>query len=133
MDFQKLKLTWKILKFFTSPKQQSVRRKLFNPAPDKRFLRLWNKNIRTDVYGTFFFQLLWECSSLASRNGTVQMLFLTPARNMFLVMLQEYITYNVDYKLGEAFWEKLYYKMSNYFCQFLLALRLSTRKSEISR
>ena len=31
---------------------------------------------------TFAFQVLRECSSWASRNGAVQMFFLTPNRNM---------------------------------------------------
>ena len=44
---------------------------------------------------TFAFQVLRECSSWASRNDVVQMLFLTPIRNMFLAVLWEFIFYYV--------------------------------------
>ena len=84
---------------------------------------------------TFAFQVPRECSSWAFRNGAVQMLFLTPTRNMFpgkfvrwirfLPVLREYICYNVE--RGEV------RKMSDLFSQFLLALRVSARKPEIKR
>ena len=48
-----------------------------NPLPsDKIFLRLWSKNVLTEIYiniQTFAFEVLQECSSWASRNGAVQM------------------------------------------------------------
>ena len=56
------------------------------PAPDKILLLLWNKNFLTEIYRniqTFAFKVLQECSSWASRNGAVQMFFLTPNRIMF--------------------------------------------------
>ena len=56
------------------------------PTPDKILLLLWNKNFLTEIYRniqTFAFKVLQECSSWASRNGAVQMFFLTPNRNMF--------------------------------------------------
>ena len=65
-----------------------------HPPPDKTFLCIWNKYFLTEVYSnrqTFDFQMLWECSSWASRNGAVQKYFLTPTRNLFLAVLQEYI------------------------------------------
>ena len=88
-----------------SPKQRSTLIKLFAtsppppPLPDKSFLRLWYKSFQTLIYGnieTFAFQVLRECSSLAPRNGAVQMFFLTPARNMFLAVLWDYIFCNVE-------------------------------------
>ena len=89
--------------------------------------------------------MIRECSSWASRKDAVQMFFLTLTRDMFagkcskwvafLAVLREYIFCNVEWvrvrKIGEVFWVTLYCKMSHVFCQFLLALKLSTRKSEI--
>ena len=68
----------KFEKHFTSPKEPSAWQKLFSPPPDKSFLRLWNKNVRTKIYRniqTFTFQELRECCSWASRNGAVQFFF----------------------------------------------------------
>ena len=66
------------------------------------------RNIQTPA-----FQIL--SSSWASRNGAVQMFFLTPTRNMFLAVLGEYIFYNVElvyaHKMSEVFQAKLYCKM----------------------
>ena len=91
---------------------------------DKILLRLWSKhflietdkNIRISV-----FKVLQECSCWASRNGAVQMFFLTPNRNMFagkflmserfLPVLREHIIFNVKWvevrKMNEVFWVKL--------------------------
>ena len=66
---------------------------------------------------TFAFKVLQECSSWASRNGTVQILFLTPNWNMFagkfvkleslLAVLRERIISNAKWdeirKMGEVF------------------------------
>ena len=78
------------------------------PAPDKILLLLWNKNFLTEIYRniqTFAFKVLQECSSWVSRNGAVQMFFLTPNRNMFpekfvkserfLAVFWEHIIFNV--------------------------------------
>ena len=57
-----------------------------DPSPDKILLRLWNKNFITEIYRNiqaFTFKVFQECGSWASRNDAVQMLFLTPNRNMF--------------------------------------------------
>ena len=54
--------------------------------PEKTLLRLWNKRFLKEIYRniqTFAFKVLQECSSWASRNGGVQIFFLTPNRNMF--------------------------------------------------
>ena len=88
--------------------------------PDKILLRPCNKNFLTEIcrnIQTFAFKVLKECSSWASRNGAVQMLFLTPNRNMFaekfvklekfLVVLWEHIIFNVRLtevrKMSEVF------------------------------
>ena len=99
------------------------------PAPDKILLLLWNKNFLTEIYRniqTFAFKVLQECSSWASRNGAVQIFFLTPNRKMlarkfvksetFLAMLREHIIFSVN-------WVEFRKK----------ALRYSARKSEIKK
>ena len=56
-----------------------------HPSPDKILLCLWNKNIIKETYRkmqAFTFKVFQECGSWASRNDAVQMLFLTPNRNM---------------------------------------------------
>ena len=54
-----------------------------------------------------------------------------------LAVLQKYVFHNVEWvevrKISEIFWVKLFCKMSHLFCQFLLPLRFSARKSEIER
>ena len=57
-----------------------------HPSPDKILLCLWNKNFITEIYRNiqaFTFKVFQESGSWASRNDTVQMLFLMPNRNMF--------------------------------------------------
>ena len=88
MNFQKFQLKRQILKHFTSPKQRFAGKKLFSPTTDKTFLCLWNKNIRADIYRNiqkFAFQILWECTSWASRNCAVQMFILTPTQSIILL------------------------------------------------
>ena len=121
---------------------------LTHPSPDKILLRLWNKNFITEIYRniqTFTFKVLQGCGSWASRNDAVQMLLLTSNRNMLagkfvkservLAVLRVQFVVNVKLveirKMGEVFWAKLYCKMSDFFRYFLLALRLSARKSDI--
>ena len=61
----------------------------FHPPPiptDKILLRLCNKNFLKEIYRniqTFAFKVLEECSSWVSRNGPLQIFFLTSNRNMF--------------------------------------------------
>lgn len=69
-------------------KSQTVNRlkEIIQHPTDESFLRLCNKDILTEIYRdmqTSDFQVIQECSSLAFRNGAVQMYFLTPARSMF--------------------------------------------------
>ena len=96
---------------------------------------------------TFAFKVLQECSSWASRNGAVQMFFLTPNRNMFagkfvnwesfLAVFWEHIIFNFKRveirKMSEVFWAKLYCKMSDLFRWFLLALRFSAANTGIKK
>ena len=98
---------------------------------------------------TFYFKVLQECSSWASRGGAVQMFFLTPNKNMLaktfvksesiLAVLRENIIFNVQWvefrKMREVFWVKLYCKMSDFlslvivgfetFCQEIWILKKS--------
>ena len=60
------------------------------PSPPDKILQLhWKKKFVTDIcrnIQTFVFKVLQQCSSWASRNGTVpflQMFFLAPSRSMF--------------------------------------------------
>ena len=67
-------------KHFARPKQRPALRKSFSlppshPLPNKTLLRVWNKNFLKETYRyihTFAFNALQECSSWASRNGTVR-------------------------------------------------------------
>ena len=74
----------KNFKTFSSPNQRASLRKFLVPLPDKSFLLLWNKRFLMEIYKniqTFAFEVLRKCSSWASRNGAVQMFFLTRTRN----------------------------------------------------
>ena len=112
---QKFQFKWKIVKHFTRRKQRTALRTLLSldstyPPPDKILLRLWNKFFFTKIYRnirTSALKVLQECGSLASRNSAVQMLLLTPNRNMFpgifvkservLAVLWEHLTLNVKW------------------------------------
>ena len=102
---------------------------------DKTLLHLWNKHFLTEIYRniqTFAFKVLQECSSWGSRNGTVQMFFLTPNRNTsagkflkterFLVALWEDIIFNAKWveahKMSEVCCPKLYCKWVIFFASF---------------
>ena len=67
------------------PLKKSSRIPLSSIPPDKILLRIWNKNLLNWIHRIiqeFSFKVLQECSSWVSRNGAVQMFFLTPNRNM---------------------------------------------------
>ena len=105
VEFPKMSIKIKTFKTFCESQTTIHLKKIIRnrlpppPLPDKSFLRLWYKSFQTLIYGnieTFAFQVLRECSSLAPRNGAVQMFFLTPARNMFLAVLWDYIFCNVE-------------------------------------
>ena len=96
MNLQKIQLKWKTLRHFVSVKQH-VWRKFF-----RTFLHFWNKHFWMEVYSnlqTFAFQVFWECSSWATRNGVVQLFFETPTRKMFLAVLWEYIFNNGGFRI----------------------------------
>ena len=138
MNFQKLQLKRKFVKHFARPKQRRTLRILFSLPPsylsrDKTLLRLWIKNFVKEIdrnIQRFAFKVLQECSSWASRNGAVQISFLTPNRNMFigkfvklerfLAVLREHIIFNVKWvvvrKMSQIFRAKLYCKMCSLFC-----------------
>ena len=93
-----------------------------------------------DIYRnihTFSFKLLQECTSWASRNGAVQMFFVTPNRNIFAGTLWENIIFNIKsveiHKLSEVFSAKLYCKMNDPSWWFLLAFRLFARKFGVKK
>ena len=77
------------------------------PSSTRTNLTMSQKQILLkEIYGniqTFAFKVLQECSSWASRNGVVQIFFLTPQRSMFLenlserflAVFQEHIVFNV--------------------------------------
>ena len=113
-------------------------------------LNLWNKNFLREVYRniqTFAFKVLQESSSWASGNGAVQMIFLTPNRNIFagkfvnwehfLAVFWEHVISSRKRieirKMSEVFWAKLYCKMSDLFDWFLLTLRFSAINSGVKR
>ena len=153
MNFKKLKS--KIVKHFTRRKQRAASRKLYDlhqpPIPsDKILLHLWNKNFLRDIYRniqTFPFKVLQESSSWASGNGAAQMIFLTPNRNIFagkfvnwesfLAVFWDHVIFSFKRveirKMSEDFWVKPYYKMSDLFGWFLLALRFSATGSGIKK
>ena len=103
-------------------------RKLFSLSPTHS--HLWNKNFLTEKCRNtqiFAIKELQEYSSWASRNVTVKMFFLTPNRNMFagkfaksFSMFKWFQIFNVNRvqvrEISEAFWVKLYCKMSDLFC-----------------
>ena len=96
MNFQKFQLKWKIWKHFTNPKQRSAWRKLSSAPTDKSFLRFWNKNFQTEIYGNIQ-KLLSECSNNAGLGRLEWCFFWHQAetccwlscRNIFFIMLSE--------------------------------------------
>ena len=127
--------------------------KNFQPPPIPPTTRenlLWKIIFFKEIYRniqTFAFKVLQDCSCWAPKNSVVQIFFLARKRNMFagnfvkserfLFALRDHIIFNVKWvdvrKMSEVFWAKLYYKMCDLFCWFLLVLRLSARKSEIKK
>ena len=122
--------------FKTLYKTQTVShlKKIILPPTRKKASCLWNGNFLMDNRNvqTFSFQVLWECSSQASRNGAV-LFFLRPSRNViaekfvkwirFVAKLPKFDFYNVHYNVQWAvihkmwgFWAKLYCKMSGLLC-----------------
>ena len=151
--FKNFNLKWNIVKHFVRHKKWAALRKLFSlpptqPSSEKILLSLWNKHFYKEIYRniqTFAFKVLQECSSSASRNGAVQISFLTPNKNMsagksvkserLLPVLQEHIIFNVKWvevcEMSEVFWANLYCKK---FVTFFASLCwLWDRTSEIKK
>ena len=53
------------------------------PPREQTLLRLGNNFFKEIYTNIFAFKVIQECSSWASRNGVVQIFFLTPHRNIF--------------------------------------------------
>ena len=137
VEFRKISVKMKNCKTFYETQTASSLQEMIHSSPssvqsDKISLHLWNKHFLTEIYRniqTFAFKLLQECSSWASRNGAVQMFFLTPNRNMFpetfvkwerfLAVFREHIIFIVKWvdvrKMSEVFWAHLYCKISDLY------------------
>ena len=97
------------------------------PPREQTLLRLGNNFFKEIYTNIFAFKVIQECSSWASRNGVVQIFFLTPHRNMFAgkfvkserfqAVFREHIIFNVKWVKNEwGFLAKLYYKIFDLFC-----------------
>ena len=90
-EFPKISINTKNSKTFYEAQTANRLKKIIQSPPtyspsNQILLRLWNKNSLTEIYRniqTFAFNVLQECSSWAYRNGAVQMIFLTPNKNIF--------------------------------------------------
>ena len=91
VEFLKNSIKIKNCKIFCEAQTATHLKEIIQPPPkphplDKILPRLWNKKSLMEIYRiiqTFAFKMLQECSSWASRNGVVQMFFLTPNRSVF--------------------------------------------------
>ena len=135
---RKIQLKWKIKKQVQEG-QTARKSKEIVPhphPPEKILLRLGSKIFFIKYTKTYIsikksaFKKLQECGFWVSRNGAVQMFFLTPNRNMFaeklvlksesfLAVLREHIILNSKWsevhKLSEVFWAKMYCKISDLY------------------
>ena len=133
VEFSKISIKIKNCKTFCKAQTANRLKKFIQSPPhqnkpyyvsETNFFKETFRNIQT-----FAFKVLQECSSWVSRNGAVQMFFLTPNRNMFagkfvnwesfLAVFWEHIIFNFKRveirKMSEVFWAKLYCKMSDLF------------------
>ena len=131
VEFPKISIKMKNLTLFYESQTSSLIKEIIQPPIT---------NFQTEIYRniqTFSFQELQKRSSWASRNSTVQILFLAPTRNMFLAVFRKYIFHNVEWfevrKMSEVFWVKLYCKMSDLFLLVFVAFEIFYQKSEIRR
>ena len=106
-EFPKISSKMKICKTFYETHIASCLKEIIqlphSPTP-KVLLHLWSKHCLMEIYRniqTFAFKVLQESSSWASRNGAVQMFFMTLNRNMFvksqrlLAVSRGHIVFNV--------------------------------------
>ena len=137
------------------PKQRAALKKFFrlpptHSPPDKILLRLWSKNFLIDIqkYTDICFQSAsrmqflgvqkWRSANVFSKTKQKyvcwksQKGFSQCCQSILFSMSSE--NFNVEVrKTSEVFRVKLYCETSHLFRQFLLALRLSARKSEIQK
>ena len=118
VEFPKVSIKIKNYKAIYEVQTVSCLKKIIQPPPNPtphqiKFLeqdleRVWNKNFLAEIYRniqTFAFKVLQEYDAWASKNGAVQMLFLTPNTNIFsgkfvkskrvLAVLREHIVFDV--------------------------------------
>ena len=121
----------KKFKTFYKTQKASRLKEIIQSPPDKSFLRLWNKNILTEIYRNiqlFAFQALRKSSSWTSIWRSANVFFDTTQKHVrwkickvsFLAVFRENIFCNVERvevrKMSEVFWAKLCCKMSDRFC-----------------
>ena len=83
VEFSKILIKMKNCKTFCKAQKASRLKDInwptpISPPPDQILLRFWNKNFLKEIYRniqTSTFKVLQECSSWASRNGAVQIVF----------------------------------------------------------
>ena len=133
----------KHFKIFYEVQRTSHIKQIIQPTTRQKLsLRLWDKYFLMEIYRniqTFAFPVLGECNSSASRSSAVQIFFPETClqenlqSKLTFGRVAGYVFCNFEWvevrKIGEFSWAKLYDKMSDLFCHFLLALRLSARKS----
>ena len=139
----------KNLKHFTRFKQRAALRKLFSPRPDKASY-VAGTNILSRRYTGIYKHLLSQCFENAVlwclKMVKCKCFFLTSNRNMFVRKFVKrvgfwlrcgsiFCTMLSELRLSNkwGFCLKLHCKINDIFCQFLLALRLSAKKSELKR
>ena len=131
VEFPKIQIKMENCKRFyeaqtASHLKEIVQTPLTNPPPDKILLRPWNKNFLMEIYRNIQ-TLLFKNAVLGVKQWQI-------CKVGFWLRCGS-ILFSISSELGFIKWvrsrAKLYCKMSDLFCQFLLALRLSTRKSEI--
>ena len=123
----------KFEKHFTSLKEPSAWQKLFSPPPDKSFLRLWSKNVRTEIY-----KHLLSKSSENAILGRLEMVlcnffFWHQPEICFWLCCGSIFFYTFEwfevFKMSDVFWAKLYCKMSDlssfYWVRVFLAENLN--------
>ena len=150
MNFQKFELKWKVIKHFARLKQRATLRKLSSLHPSashqiKPYYVSKTKNFLRR-YLAIYRHLLSKCfkNAVLERQEMVQCNFFWHqtktwllenlwSKKYFWLCCRSNVKWVEVPKVSDTFWAKLYCKICDLFCQFLLALRLSARKSEIEK